>query len=119
MKSRTPIQHWLSDAWSVIRSAFSCRPTPEELEALLLMQLFLSRETLEAIPLPEALTNHAVRWLMAGFRQQVLQLQEEVPDGCIGIQRLMGEGRLLSEDYLRIDPFGRLTFEPISQVVKK
>ena len=56
---------------------------------------------------------------MAGFRQQVLQLQEEVPDGRVGIQRLMGEGRLLSEDYLRIDPFGRLTFEPISQVVKK
>ena len=82
MKSRTPIQHWLSDAWSVIRSAFSCRPTPEELEALPLMQLFLSRDALEAIPLPEALTNHAV-------------------------------------NYLRIDPFGRLTFEPISQAVKK
>ena len=79
MKSRTPIQHWLSDAWSVIRSAFSCRPTPEELEVLPLMQLFLSREALEAIPLPEA----------------------------------------FSEDYLRIDPFGRLTFEPISQAVKK
>ena len=46
------------------------------------MQLFLSREALEAIPLPEALTNHAV-------------------------------------NYLRIDPFGRLTFEPISQAVKK
>ena len=83
------------------------------------MQLFLSREALEAIPLPEALTNHAVGWFMAGFRQQVLQLQEEVPDGCVGIQHLMHEGRLLSEDYLRIDPFGRLTFKPISQVVKK
>ena len=83
------------------------------------MQLFLSRETLEAIPHPMALTNHAVKWLAAGFRQQVLILQEEVPDGCIGIQRLMREGRLISQDYPRIDPFGRLTFEPISQAVKK
>ena len=118
MKSRTPIQHWLSNAWSVIRAAFSCRPTPEELEALPLLQLILPQQMLIGGE-PAALTNHAVQWLMLGFRLQVLPLQEDIPDGCIGIQRLMREGRLLSEDYLRIDPFGRLTFEPISEAVKK
>ena len=57
--------------------------------------------------------------MMLGFRLQVIKLKEDIPSGCVGIQRLMREGRLLSEDYLRIDPFGRLTFEPISQAVKK
>jgi len=57
--------------------------------------------------------------MMLGFRLQVIKLKEDIPSGCVGIQRLMRKGRLLSEDYLRIDPFGRLTFEPISQVVKK
>lgn len=118
MKSRTPIQHWLSDAWSVIRSAFSCRPTPEELEALPLLQLILPQQMLIG-GVPEVLTNHAVQWLMLGFRLQVRKLKEDIPCGCVGIQRLMREGRLLSEDHLRIDPFGRLTFEPISEAVKK
>ena len=126
MKSSIHTPRCLSGLWRAIqdsivphiRSAFSRRPTQTELDALPLLQIFVPQDIFFG-PEPAALTNHAVRWLMLGFRLQVLPLQEDIPDGCIGIQRLMREGRLISQDYLRIAPFGRLVFEPISQAIKK
>ena len=124
MKSSIHTPRCLSGLWKAIqdsivqpiRSAFSRRPTQTELDALPLLQIFVPRDIFFG-PEPAALTNHAVRWLMLGFRLQVLPLQEDIPDGYIGIQRLMREGRLISQDYLRIqlgdDGRSRLLFQSL------
>lgn len=124
MKSSIHTPRCLSGLWKAIqdsivqpiRSAFSRRPTQTELDALPLLQIFVPQDIFFG-PEPAALTNHAVRWLMLGFRLQVLPLQEDIPDGCIGIQRLMREGRLISQDYLRIqlgdDGRSRLLFQSL------
>lgn len=64
---------------------------------------------------PEDLTDHAVRWLLSGYRLQVIARQEGIPSGCIGVRTVCCAGKQVCRDFLTLRSEGcgksRLLFQ--------
>ena len=97
-----------------LSSAFSCRQKRASDADRPLVLLWIRPEMLGE-HVPEDLTDHAVRWLLSGYRLQVIARQEGIPSGCIGVRTVCYAGKQVCRDFLMLQSEGcgksRLLFQ--------